>query len=86
MQMTISSRDFNQDISRAKKASKDGIVIITDRGKPSYVLMSYTEYNKLQHGRRSLFDAMAEYHTPDIADVDFIIPLRDEYPQAATFD
>jgi hypothetical protein len=29
---TISSREFNQDTSRAKKAALQGPVIITDRG------------------------------------------------------
>lgn len=28
----LSSRDFNQDVSRAKRAAEDDPVIITDRG------------------------------------------------------
>ena len=40
---TVSSRDLNQDVSRAKKAARDGPVVITDRGKPSHVLMTYAE-------------------------------------------
>ena len=34
---TISSREFNQDTSRAKKAASSGPVIITDRGQPAHV-------------------------------------------------
>ena len=30
---TLSSRELNQDVTRAKKATKDGPVFITDRGK-----------------------------------------------------
>jgi prevent-host-death family protein len=41
---TLSSREFNQDTSRAKKASLDGPVFITDRGKPAHVLLSIEEY------------------------------------------
>ncbi|MCF9010316.1 type II toxin-antitoxin system Phd/YefM family antitoxin, partial [Pseudomonas carnis] len=34
---TISSREFNQDTSGAKKAARKGPVFITDRGKPAHV-------------------------------------------------
>jgi prevent-host-death family protein len=44
---TISSRELNQDTSGAKKASRQGPVIITDRGKPAHVLLSMEEYEKL---------------------------------------
>lgn len=35
---TLSSREFNQDTSRAKKAALIGPVFITDRGKPAHVI------------------------------------------------
>jgi prevent-host-death family protein len=37
---TLTAREFNQDTGRAKRAAEDGPVIITDRGKPSHVLLS----------------------------------------------
>jgi prevent-host-death family protein len=37
---TLSSREFNQDTSKAKKAAKSGPVFITDRGRPAHVLLS----------------------------------------------
>jgi prevent-host-death family protein len=40
---TLSSREFNQDTSRAKKAAREGPVFITDRGKPAHVLLSIEE-------------------------------------------
>jgi prevent-host-death family protein len=44
---TLSSREFNQDTGRAKKAAAEGPVIITDRGKPAHVLLSFDQYEKL---------------------------------------
>ncbi|TAH38947.1 MAG: type II toxin-antitoxin system Phd/YefM family antitoxin, partial [Gammaproteobacteria bacterium] len=37
---TLTSRELNQDIARAKRAAKRGPVIITRRGKPEHVLLS----------------------------------------------
>ena len=47
---TVSSREFNQDASRAKKATKDGPVFITDRGRPAHVLLSIEEYRQTHRG------------------------------------
>jgi prevent-host-death family protein len=69
---TLSSRELNRDVSRAKKAAKGGPVIITDRGKPSHVLMTYDEFCRLSGRRRSLTQALA---MPDLSDIDFD-PLR----------
>ena len=44
---TISSREFNQHISEAKKAANKGPVFITDRGRPAHVLLSIKEYQQL---------------------------------------
>ena len=41
---TRSSRAFNQDASNAKHAAKDGPVIITDRGRPAHVLLTFDDY------------------------------------------
>ncbi|TPM47762.1 type II toxin-antitoxin system Phd/YefM family antitoxin [Mesorhizobium sp. B2-3-2] len=40
---TLSSRELNQDLGRAKRAAKEGPVIITDRGRPVHVLLSFDE-------------------------------------------
>ena len=68
---TLSSRELNHDVSRAKKAAKDGPVIITDRGKPSHVLMTYDEFERLTGRRRSLVEALA---MPGLSDIDFDPP------------
>ncbi len=56
---TLTSREFNQDTSRAKKAADAGPVFITDRGRPAHVLLSIEEYRRLAGQRRSIIDALA---------------------------
>jgi antitoxin (DNA-binding transcriptional repressor) of toxin-antitoxin stability system len=46
-QTTMSSREFNQDIAAAKRAAKEGPVVVTDRGEPAFVLLSHAEYRRL---------------------------------------
>ena len=65
---TISSRELNQDVTRAKKATKSGPVIITDRGKPAHVLLSIEEYQRLTKQRRNIADSLA---MPGVADIEF---------------
>jgi prevent-host-death family protein len=60
MQTMLSSREFNQDTGKAKKAARNGPVFITDRGKPSHVLLSIDEYRKLSSKGLSLADAIAD--------------------------
>lgn len=43
----LTSRQLNQDVSAAKRAASVSPVIITDRGAPSFVLMTYEDYRKL---------------------------------------
>ncbi len=62
---TISSREFNQDAGGAKKAAENGPVIITDRGRPAHVLLSYQEYEKLLGKGRSLLEALAQKEEGD---------------------
>lgn len=75
---TISSRDFNQDTSGAKKAALEGPVFITDRGKPAHVLLSIEEYQRISSQRRSIVEALA---MPGLSCVDFDPPgARDLAP------
>jgi prevent-host-death family protein len=72
---TISSRQFNQDASGAKNASRNGPVIITDRGRPAHVLLTIEEYRRLAGGGRKITDLLA---MPGIEEVELEIPRRDE--------
>ena len=55
---TLSSREFNQDTGRAKKAAVEGPVFITDRGKPAHVLLSIEEYRRITGQRPDIADAL----------------------------
>jgi prevent-host-death family protein len=65
---TLTSREFNQDTSRAKKAANEGPVFITDRGSPAHVLLSIDEYRKLMGRQGTIVDLLA---MPGLADIDF---------------
>jgi antitoxin Phd_YefM of type II toxin-antitoxin system len=45
--VTQSAREFNHDVSAAKRAAAREPVVITERGRPAYVLMSIQEYQRL---------------------------------------
>jgi prevent-host-death family protein len=68
---TLTSREFNQDTSRAKKAASEGPVFITDRGKPAHVLLSIEDYQRITGGHRKIADALA---LPGLADIEFDPP------------
>lgn len=77
---TLSSREFNQDTSRAKRAAKNGPVFITDRGQRTHVLLSIEEYEKLAGKQKTILDMLA---MPEVEDIDDFEPPRlggDEFP------
>lgn len=80
---TLSSRELNQNVTRAKKAAKNGPVFITDRGKPAHVLLSIEEYRRLTSKRRNLVEALS---MPGIADIEIEIPRSRELPRPAAFE
>jgi len=57
---TLTSREFNQDTSRAKKAARRGPVFITDRGRPAHVLLTIEDYRRLTGGDMTLAEALAQ--------------------------
>ena len=68
---TVTSRELNRDVGRAKKAAKSGPVFITDRGKPAHVLLSIEDYRRLAGEHRSLADALS---MPGLSRIDFAPP------------
>lgn len=68
---TLTSREFNQDASKAKQAAQSGPVIITDRGRPAHVLLTFTQYKKLTAQRAKIADLLALPGSQDIK-----LPLR----------
>ena len=77
---TLSSREFNQDTSRAKKAASKGPVFITDRGKPAHVLLSIDDYRRITGGPRKIADALA---MPGVEEIEFDPPRVDVGIRAA---
>jgi prevent-host-death family protein len=63
----LSSREFNQDASRAKR----GPVFITDRGRPSHVLLTVEDYQKITGGQKSIAELLA---MPEAARIEFEPP------------
>ncbi len=81
---TLSSREFNQDTGRAKKAAKKGPVFITDRGHTSYVLLSIDQYQSLTGRRQNIMDML---FMPGVESIEFELPrVGDEFPIAAEFE
>lgn len=68
---TLSSREFNQDASGAKKAAQNGPVIITDRGRPAHVLLTIEQYQQLTGQQASIVDLLA---MPGQDDIEFDAP------------
>ena len=56
----------NQDAGGAKKAADNGPVIITDRGRPAHVLLSFDDYQKLLGKKLSLLDVVSQDEDDDI--------------------
>jgi prevent-host-death family protein len=68
---TFSSREFNRDVTRAKKAARAGPVFITDRGRPAHVLLTIEEYRRLTGDQPSIVELLA---MPGAADIEFEPP------------
>jgi prevent-host-death family protein len=80
---TLTSREFNQDTSRAKKAATEGPVFITDRGTPAHVLLSIEEYQRLTGGQGNLIDQLGL--PVGVEDVELEIPPMPDHARAADF-
>lgn len=67
----LSSREFNQDTSRAKRAAKRGPVFITDRGRPSHVLLTVEDYHRLAGDAKNIVELLG---MPEAASIPFEPP------------
>lgn len=68
---TLTSRELNQDTSRAKKASRSGPVFITDRGRPAHVLLTIEEYQRITGSSENIINLLA---MPESDEIDFEAP------------
>ena len=83
MATQMSSREFNQDTSGAKKAAENGPVYITDRGRPAHVLLTFDAYEDLL-GRHRVLDRLAE--PAGVEDVELQITKSRQRAKPASFD
>ena len=83
MTTQMSSRQFNQDTSGAKKAAENGPVYITDRGRPAHVLLTFDDYEELVGPYRAL-DLLAE--PAEVADIEFVAPKHSHVARPAAFE
>lgn len=62
----VSSREFNQDVSHAKRLAKLEPVFVTDRGRPTHVLMSIETFRQLTSKNESIIDLLAASDPVDL--------------------
>jgi prevent-host-death family protein len=89
---TISAREFHQDSAGAARAARKSPVIVTNRGRPSLVLLSFDEYSNLaspqpKKGARgkSIVELLRMPEGTPAFDFDFE-ELRSISPREAAFD
>lgn len=83
MTATFTSRDFNRDPGSIKRAAQSGPVFITDRNKPSLVVLAIRDYERLAGRGMSLLDLLMP---GDDQDFDFEPPRAGIAARAADLD
>jgi len=81
--MRMTSREFNQDTARAKREAALGPVYVTDRGKPTHVLLTVADYERLAGPRKTLGEML---HDPATAPIDIDFPRDRSLPRPGEFD
>ncbi|MHC2301393.1 type II toxin-antitoxin system prevent-host-death family antitoxin [Rhizobium mongolense] len=80
---TISSREFQQNANQAQKATRQGPVFITNRGRTAQVLLSIEDYHRLTGKRQNIADLLA---MSGLADIELEIPSRLERAAPVNLD
>ena len=73
MPATLTSREFNQDTARAKREAASGPVFVTDRGKPTHVLLTVAEYERLAGPKKTVAET---FYWPGAAEIELPLPER----------
>jgi len=55
----ITSREFNRDVSLAKREARIEPVLVTDRGQPTHVLMSIEDFRRLTGESDNILELLA---------------------------
>ena len=62
----IGSREFNQDVSSAKRFARTEPVFVTDRGRPTHVLLSIDSFRQLTGHSETIVDLLAMPDGPEL--------------------
>lgn len=73
---TMTAREFNRDVSAAKRDAASGPVIITDRGRPAFVLLSIDEYRRLGASGSDLVERLSMETDIDVEFVPVALDLQ----------
>ncbi len=65
---TLTSQEFNQDVSKAMRAAKNGPVFVTNRGRISHILLSIEHHRAIIHQSSSIVDKLA---LPEMDEIEF---------------
>jgi PHD/YefM family antitoxin component YafN of YafNO toxin-antitoxin module len=76
---TLTGREFNQETGKAKQYAEAGPIFITDRGRPSYVLLSIRDYRRLTGTNRNIADLLS---LPGTEDIELESPRLPDLPNA----
>lgn len=55
---SFTSREFNQDVSQAKRVAQHEPILVTDRGRPTHVLLSIEAYRHLVDKPETIADLL----------------------------
>ena len=80
---TFTSREFNREPGRIRRAAAEGPVIITEGGKPIMAVLPYGAYARMKAAPGTILDALDMEGVGDI-EIDFDRPPS--VPRPASFD
>jgi PHD/YefM family antitoxin component YafN of YafNO toxin-antitoxin module len=63
---SMSSREFNQDVSQAKRLARLEPLFVTDRGRPTHVLLSIESFRRLSGETDTIIDLLAMPDLPEV--------------------
>ena len=72
----VTSRELNQDVSRAKRFALVEPVFVTDRGRPTHVLISIDAWRQLSGERENMAQLLAAPHSEAPLDRSFLRHAR----------
>jgi len=55
----LSSRAFNQDVSQAKRLAREEPVFVTDRGRPTHVLLDIDAFRRMAGATETVVELLA---------------------------